>query len=212
MMNRQRNQARFGIGAVVLIVLLGLSLLVFAGNLQAGRVPAGVLAAATHPLPASSGPQIAIYLQYEGIPGEATDKEHAGWCNILSFSQEQTFSGTGAVATKGPAGRATLKDIVVTKTIDKTSPRIAQSLWQGSHLKRVRIDVTRSLPSGHKSCYAYELTDVMVTRCHVTGTAGAPGLPVEEIALDFRELKTTYTEYDSSGAPKGSVTATYSSK
>jgi type VI protein secretion system component Hcp len=43
----------------------------------------------------------------------------------------------------------------------------------------------------------------------VTGSAGAQSQPTEEISLSYREIKTTYTEYDNSGAAKGSGTASF---
>jgi len=207
-MSTQRNRMRIGVGAGVLVIVLGLSLLAFAGNPPANRTPARALGAAESPRPALAGRQTAIYVQFDGMPGESMDKEHMGWCNALSFSQEQMLPDAGSAAGSG-SGRPILKDVVVTKVIDKASPKIAQSVWQGLHHKQVRIDVACALPTGTQTCYSYELSDVMITGCHVTGTAGAQGLPIEEISLSFREIKTTYTEYGSKGEPRGNVTCSY---
>jgi type VI secretion system secreted protein Hcp len=208
-MNMQQNKAKIGIGALIILALLGLSLLVFAGQTQMSPLSAVARAAAANSLPTSAAPQTAIYIQFDIIPGECTEKDHQGWCNVLSFSQDQSLPNAMSASSGGGAGRVNLKDLIVTKPIDKASPKLAQAVWQGVHHKRVRIDVAKVLPTGPKTYLAYELTDVIITGCHVTGSAGAQSQPTEEISLSYHEIKTTYTEYDNSGAAKGSGTASF---
>ncbi len=206
-MKMQRNQAKIGIGAGTFLALLGLSLVAFAGDLQINRPPlprAGGVPAA------SPGIQTDIYLWFDGIPGESTDKGHVDWSEALSFDQSLTI----AAATSGGmgAGRPVLKDIVVTKGLDKASPKLALAACQGSHHKKVRIDVTRGGAVGGRVFYAYEFTDVLITGYRVSGAAGAQGLPVEEISFSYGEIKGTYTEFDSKGNPRGSGTWSYNRK
>ena len=35
----------------------------------------------------------AAFVKYDGIDGEATDKDHKGWSDLLSFSQVITYGG-----------------------------------------------------------------------------------------------------------------------
>jgi type VI secretion system secreted protein Hcp len=208
-MNMQQNKAKIAISTLIILALCGLSLLVFADQAQVSPLAATAQAAAATAVPASSASPTAIYVQFDIIPGECTEKDHLGWCNVLSFSQDQTAPSSMSASSGGGVGRVNVKDLVVTKPLDKASPKLAQSVWQGTHYKRVRIDVAKVLPSGPKTYLTYELTDVMITGCHVTASAGTPSQPTEEISLSFREIKTTYTEYDSSGAAKGPITSSF---
>ena len=53
---------------------------------------------------------------------------------------------------------------------------------------------------------------MLITGYRVSGTAGAQGLPVEEISFSYGEIKGTYTEFDSKGNPRGSGTWSYNRK
>lgn len=202
-MKMQRNQAKIGIGAGALLALLGLSLVAFAGDLRLSReMPRTSTVPATSP-GAPSGPPTTIYLKVAGIDGESTDKEHAGWSHALSFNQDMIAPPAGP--TGQPSGRRAHTDIAVTKMLDKAGPKLAQAANQNARQNKVWIEVTRSSPAGNKTFYAYELTDVVIMRYHVSGAAGAQGFPIEEISFAFDEIKVTYTEYDASGAVKGTV-------
>ena len=68
----------------------------------------------------------------------------------------------------------------------------------------VEIHLTKSLGSGGRVvCYTYEFTNVQVTSYQI-GTSDSDH-PVEELALNFTEIKTVYTEYDAQGRKKGNV-------
>ena len=206
-MRTQRNQGRIGIGAGVFLAVLGLSLLSPAGDLRIDRQPARALGAARSPLSGPSGVQTAIYLWFDGIPGEATGKEHMNWSEALSFDQSLTLAA--ATSAGAASGRPVLKDIVVTKVPDRASPKLAQSACQGTHHKKVRLDVARAGGGGERVFYAYEFTDVLITGYRVSG---AQGLPVEEISFSYGEIKGTYTEIDAKGAPRAGVTWSYNRK
>ncbi len=207
-MRTKRNQARIGIGTGVLLAVAGVSLLSFAGESRLSQPPTRALGAARPPLGAPAGAQIAIHVWFDGIPGESADKDHMNWSEALSFDQSLTIP---VAASAGAAsGRPVLKNIVVTKGLDRASPKLALAAYQGSHHKKVRIDVTRvGGAAGDRVFYAYEFTDVLITDYHVSGAAGAQGLPVEEISFSYSEIKGTYTEFDSKGNPKPGATWSY---
>jgi len=210
MVKTKRGQARIGIGTSVLLAVLGVSLLSFAGESRLSQPPTRALGAARPPLGAPSGAQIAIHVWFDGIPGESTDKEHMNWSEALSFDQGLTVPA--AASTGMATARPVLKDIVVTKLLDRASPKLALAACQGSHHKKVRIDVTRASSAGDRVFYAYEFTDVLITGYRVSGAAGAQGLPVEEISFSYYEIRGTYTEFDAKGSPKPVVTWFYNKK
>ncbi|MHC4192264.1 MAG: Hcp family type VI secretion system effector, partial [Planctomycetota bacterium] len=112
----------------------------------------------------------------------------------------------GAVGPTRRRGDVVFDDLVLVKEIDKASPKIAEALCKGKVYPKVEIHVTASfVDPGRVTYFAYELKNVMVTSYNVS--AGTHNLfrPVEEIGLNFEELKVTYTEHDIRGQSKGNV-------
>jgi type VI secretion system secreted protein Hcp len=170
------------------------------------------------------------YIKFDGIDGESQNEGHEGWSEIVSFSQPISQPGGGATGPTRRRGDVVIEDIVVVKELDKASPKLAESICKGKVFPKVEIHLTG--PSEGSTCrgtyYAYELKNVIITNYKVTGSnplayaliAPAPDItmpysgpfivqavdaPMEELSLNFEEIKVTYTECDSSGKSKGNV-------
>jgi len=171
------------------------------------------------------------YVKFEGVDGESKSVDHDGWSEIVSFSQPIVSPGGGATGPTRQRGDVVLEDIVIVKQIDKSSPKLAEAICKGKVFPKVEIHLTG--PSEGSTCegtfYAYELKNVLITSYKVTGSnplayalispapdsilpysgpfiVQAVDAPMEEISLNFEEIKVTYTECDkSTGSPKGNV-------
>jgi len=173
------------------------------------------------------------YVKFEGVDGESKSTGHEGWSEIVSFSQPIHKPGASTDITRR-RGDVVLEDIVVVKQIDKASPKLAEAICKGTVFPKVEIHLTG--PSEGSTCqgtfYAYELKNVLITAYKVTGSnplayaliAPAPDsilpysgpfivqavdAPMEEISINFEEIKVTYTECDSTGKSKGNVEYTW---
>ncbi|MFC2009847.1 Hcp family type VI secretion system effector [Chloroflexota bacterium] len=169
------------------------------------------------------------YVKFEGIDGELKSTGHSGWSEIVSFSQPIHKPGASTDITRR-RGDVVLEDIVFVKQIDKASPKLAEAICKGTVFPKVEIHLTG--PSEGSTCqgtfYAYELKNVLITAYKVTGSnplayaliAPAPDsilpysgpfivqavdAPMEEISINYEEIKVTYTECDSTGKSKGNV-------
>ena len=140
----------------------------------------------------------AVFIKFDGIDGESIDKDHKGWIDLLSLSENP--STTSESTTTRTRGETTLGDIVVVKELDKSSPKLAESILMGKVFPKVEIHLTSSAGTTY---YAYELTNVMVTSYSISGDADQ--VPMEEFSLNFEEIKVTYTEMDSEGNKKGNI-------
>ena len=148
---------------------------------------------------------MAAYIKFDGIDGEAQDKDHKGWSDLESFNQAVTKPGSGTGATRR-RGDVILEDIMCVKEIDKASPKLAESVCKGHVFPKVEIHVTASYTSsGRVTYYAYELKNVQVVGYNISGSGQAEQVPVEEVSLNFEEIKVTYTEWDNKGKKKGNV-------
>jgi len=152
---------------------------------------------------------MAAYIKFDGIDGEVTDKDHKAWTDLAAFSQLITKPGQGTGATRR-RGDVILEDLHCTKELDKSSPKIAESVCKGKVFPKVEIHLTASYTdSGRVTYYAYELKNVQVVSYDISGSGQADDVPMENFSLNFEEIKVTYTENDNAGKKKGNVEYTW---
>ena len=149
---------------------------------------------------------MAAFIKFDGVDGEAQDKDHKNWCDLLSFGQAMHQPGGSATGAARRRGDVVLEDIVCAKELDKASPKLAEATCKGKVFPKVEIHLTASYTdSGRVTYYAYELTNVMVTSYNVSGSGQSEDVPAEDFSLNFEEIKVTYTENDNKGKSKGNV-------
>lgn len=203
-MKTQEGKTRIVVVACALAALSGLSLMVLAAD---RGFPGGSIdyfgAAAPDAILMPSATAAAAYIKFDGIDGESQDRDHRDWSNILSFSQGKFVPSD--TATGRARGGVVLEDILVTKELDKSSPKLAEAVCKGTHFPTVEIHWTKAVPGGRVTYYAYELKNVQVTGYHIGGSARSDQTPTEELSLNFSEIKVTYTEFDETGRVKGKV-------
>ena len=153
---------------------------------------------------------MAAYIKFDGVDGEAQDKDHKGWSDLVSFNQAIHKPMAGANGPTRRRGDVVLEDVQVVKELDKSSPKIAEAVCKGKVFPKVQIHVTASYTdSGRQTYYAYELKNVQVTSYDISGHGQSEEVPVENFSLNFEEIKVTYTEWDSAGKKKGNVEYTW---
>lgn len=148
---------------------------------------------------------MAAYIKFDGVDGEAQDKDHKGWSDLLSFNQPIHKPGGGTGSTRR-RGDVVLEDITVAKELDKASPKLAESICKGKVYPKVDIHLTASYTdAGRQTYYAYELKNAQINNYNIGGSGQSDDVPTEEMSINFEEIKVTYTECDSKGKKKGNV-------
>ena len=152
---------------------------------------------------------MAAYIKFDGVDGEAQDKDHKGWSDLSSFNQPIHKPGTGTGSTRR-RGDVVLEDITLVKELDKSSPKLAEAVCKGKVFAKVEIDVTASYTdAGRVTYYRYELKNSQVVSYNISGSGQSEDVPVEELSINFEEIKVTYSECDSAGKSKGNVEYTW---
>ena len=151
--------------------------------------------------------QGAAYIKFDGVDGESQDKDHKAWSDLLSFSQAVHQPGGGATGQSRRRGDVILDDIVIVRQLDKSSPKLAESVMLGKVFPSILVNFTRDTDEGRVTYYRYELKNVMVTSYSVNIQVDDAGndVPVEQFSLNFEEIKVTYTETDNTGGKKGNI-------
>ncbi len=147
----------------------------------------------------------AAFLKLGDIKGESTDEGFKDQIVIESFSFGVSTSVQPAGSLSGSSrGRASasFQDIVVTKPVDKSSPRLMLACADGTNFGDVVLSITRSSGQAQDppSTYLmYELKDVRISSYSTSGD-GDEAL-TESVSLNFSAIKITYVPQDSTGKP-----------
>lgn len=148
--------------------------------------------------------QTSGYIKIGDIKGESTDTDHKDWINLLSVS-----SSINTPETSGRArGQAQFGDIVLTKEVDKSTPKLQEAIAQGKHFPEAEFELVRtSSDAGRQTYLKYELKNVLITSYELQSEPDE--VPTESLSLNYEEIKVTYTEYDGAGREKGKVEYTW---
>ncbi len=127
------------------------------------------------------------YLKFDGVEGEAVDKDHKGWIDIISVSG---LSGNRDAASGMATGKRQHKPITITKRIDKATPKLA-SLNSGTS----QIPSSVSISQGGKT---YSVEGAKVVSIVRKGNT-------EVITLTYDSISSSKaTDYNSSRSNKSS--------
>ena len=152
---------------------------------------------------------MAGYLQIGDIKGEAQDKNHKEWINLLSVSQGVSRPmAAGASGSTRQRASATLGDIVCVKEMDSSSAKLIQAVCDGKNFETVKIDlVTSTGDDSRKPYFCWELKNVRVTQYDVSGATQGGAVPTESISLNYEQIKWTYDKMGKDGKSQGKVDA-----
>ncbi|MGB5398105.1 MAG: type VI secretion system tube protein Hcp [Gammaproteobacteria bacterium] len=154
--------------------------------------------------------QAAIFVKFDGIDGESRDDRHRDWSDVLSVSEGLVRPDSGAVGSTRTRGAARYEDIVISKELDKASVKLRESLALGRVIPKVEIEVTATYGGARTTYFKYEMKNVIITSFQMNASGNdTAGPPVESVALNFEEIKVTYTEIDDDGSVKGNVEFIY---
>ena len=161
----------------------------------------------------------AAFMKLGDIKGEATDNEHKDWIIIESMSSPifRAMTTDSATGVQRRRGDVILGDLTCTKELDKSSPKIAESLCTGAPFPEVTIQFCLEVPktdgtlgTRQEPYLTYKLQDVIVTSYSFHGNAAGDPLPTEEITLGYTEVEWTYITIDpKTGDKKGTVQASW---
>jgi type VI secretion system secreted protein Hcp len=142
------------------------------------------------------------------IPGESKVVAHLNWIDAKTFQfgvTNSTTLGLGGIQ----AGKAVGSDLVITKNLDKSSPKLFLSCAQGVIQPKVTLELTQKTGVDQEEVLFYRitLTNVIVSSLVTAGiTVGQR--PTESVSFSYQKITTEYYAPDSKGAFPPSPTST----
>jgi len=136
------------------------------------------------------------FLKIEGVKGEATDKDHDGWIDIVTYSSG--VSGMAeASSTTGSSGRSGPGSMTITKKVDVATPALKSQCASGAFIPKIELQVQRT--DGKPGYLVYEMNNVQVASVTPGGSGGEDRL-TENVTLNFSGISWEYTSIkDSTG-------------
>ena len=150
---------------------------------------------------------MAIYVNYDGIPGEATQQDHTKWIDVLSLSWGV---GRGIATVSGStnnreASEPSVSEVSIVKMFDSSSPKLFTEACTGNTGKTVKIDLTTTGSPGVTYC-TYTLTNALISSYSVSSGGDRP---TESISISFTKLEFKFTPYDDTNTAGTPVTVSY---
>jgi type VI secretion system secreted protein Hcp len=152
-----------------------------------------------------------LFIQCDGIKGEATDDKHKDWilADACSLPVFRSIPG-GSVDQQRTKGETSLGDISLTRQLDKSSPKMCEACALGKFNKKVVVEFTTTVGGKTETYLKWELENVIFTGYSVHGNSSGEPLPSEQVSMNFTKITYTYTEYDNkTGSKKGNVEMKY---
>jgi type VI secretion system secreted protein Hcp len=155
----------------------------------------------------TGGTALAIYLKYEGIDGIAQEDMHKKWfqCESLQWGVSRNVTlRAGGSAQGREATQPSVSEVVVTKLMDTSSPKLFSEACAKPSGKKVEIHLTKS--TGETFC------EFVLKNTVVSGYSYAQdgnGLPVEQISLNFTEIQYKAIPFDSANKAQSPISASY---
>lgn len=150
---------------------------------------------------------MSIYMQFDGIQGDATDTGFEQWITLDTF---QWGIGRGITTPVGSAAnreasQPSVSEITVTKQLDIASNPLFQNIVTDQGGKTVKISFTRTGSGGDKFL-EYTLTNTLISGYHITSSGDRP---VESLSLNFTKVQIMVKMLDPSNNAANPNTTSY---
>ena len=144
-----------------------------------------------------------MFLDLDGIEGEAQDAKHAKEIDVLAWSWGSSQSESKLMGGSRRSGKVDVQDLSFTHYIDSATHLLWQRVFDGKHISEGTL-VVRKAGGTPLDYFIIKITDVLVTSVSNGGSGGEDRL-TENVTLNFRKVEIDYVpqKADGSGeAPK----------
>lgn len=155
------------------------------------------------------------YFTGTDVEGETQDKamKDNKAFEILSFEiGAENNINIGSISAGGGAGKATFKELTITKKTDTASCAMFSKLCEGNHFDDMVIELRRSGGTPGVSGVTFlkwEFKLVMIQDISWSGSDG-DDICEETVVMQYGAMKVTYTKQDKQGKPAGEKSGEWS--
>lgn len=144
-----------------------------------------------------------LNIEDKKVKGESRDKTHKDTIDVLAWSWGMSQSGTMHSGGGGGAGKVSVQDISITKTVDRSSPDLQKACCAGSHFKNAKLIVRKA--GGNPLEYLVIMMEGVLVSSISTGGSGGEDRLTESVTLNFGKVKVQYQPQKEDGSKDGGV-------
>ena len=128
-----------------------------------------------------------IYMQFENMKGDVTEKKHLNWINLHSFKYgAERYVSQESGSSRRSIGTPSISKIVATKIMDSATPNLFTDALCGSGSKCI----IHLLNNNFDILTEYVLENAML--CHYSMYADTDLDPIEIIEIAFTRIESRY--------------------
>jgi type VI secretion system secreted protein Hcp len=138
------------------------------------------------------------------INGEAQDQKHKNEIEVLAWSWG--MQGKAALGGGIATGKATMRELRITKRVDKASTALMSALRTNETIKEATLTL-RKIGKTPLEYFKIKIEEgrVVALDLEAGDVSGSPAL-VERVSLSFNKISVEYTPQGADGMPQGSTT------
>lgn len=133
-----------------------------------------------------------MFIKFDSVTGEASDKNHVDWIEILSWSHGFSQPASPLRASSGSTvEKANHADFNFTKAMDSASDDLIGACWKGVQYEKVNVECFKSDGDNQPIKFLeINMEDVIVSSYSVSGGGG--DLPMENVSLAYSKITYKY--------------------
>jgi type VI secretion system secreted protein Hcp len=143
-----------------------------------------------------------ILLKIEGVDGESLDKGHEKHIHIDSFQFGVANQGAGHTGGGAGASKAIVHDMHMTKHVDKSSPMLYISSFNGKHFDKAEVFVRKAGEKPH-TYLKLKMKQVFISGYHCKSHEGH--IAAESFTLHFSDFEMEYVTQNKDGSAGSSI-------
>ncbi len=137
------------------------------------------------------------------VAGESTDKTHAGWIEIFSFSFGASNPVTVSSGSTGLAGgKVSVSSFNFMKKTELSSAVLFDGCCQGTHYPTAHV-IMRKAGGTALEYLTYDFEDCMIESIQWSGSSGGDDTPTESVSMAFGKVTITYEQQASTDGTAG---------
>lgn len=149
------------------------------------------------------------FLKIDGIEGQASDKKHEKWLDLISFSHG-AVQNINVQASSDVQGRGQYIPFTFTHLADKATPKLQLSCMKGEVIKTAKFEYCRVLGGEQTPVYELTMNSVRVAKVEMKTVNPNPNdatsqQPVEEVQLVAAEIAVKVTPIKPDGTKDGAI-------
>jgi type VI secretion system secreted protein Hcp len=143
-----------------------------------------------------------IFIKIGDIKGESMDTAHKDEIDVLQWGWGMTQSGNMHAGGGGGAGKVDIRDLSITKYVDKSSPNLMMHCSAGKHIDKVTLTVRKAGGESPVEYVVINLEEVLITSLDTGGSRGDDRL-TEHVSLNFAKVSVDYQPQKADGSKDG---------